>query len=180
MQELSLLDLNTRGVAGLSFSDKGTLHSYLPYYDILFSPFRYRSINIFEVGYQHGGSCMLFSLYFSDAKILAIDTDGCVPLPESGRILVDVLDIAGITPTYFDNFIPDIAIDDGSHTIEDQIRFIRLVYPVLREGGMLIVEDIQNIDKQKEIFDLLNIPYTIYDLRHIKGRYDDVFLVFNK
>lgn len=180
MEDVSLEQLNKRDIEGLYLSDKGLTHSYLPIYDILFTPYRHQRINLFEVGYQHGGSSVLWERYFSKATIKSIDIDCFSPPPTNERIIFEVRDIRQIDANYFSNFIPDIAIDDGSHLIEDQLHFVKTVYPVLKKGGLLIVEDIQNLEKQRIVFDCLGIPFDVVDLREVKGRYDDVFLVYRK
>lgn len=181
---------------GRYLTDKGVIHDYLPIYEKLFSPLRFESINIFEVGYQYGGSCKLWEKYFPKAKIKSIDSkieklppeiellwktnylvDRFIQ-PDPFRITLDVIDINDITPAYFFDFLLDIAIDDGSHRIEDQVAFVKNVYPALRKGGILIIEDIQNIDTAIE-FDKLEIPFELIDNREGK-RYDEVLLIFRK
>jgi hypothetical protein len=177
---MTLEELNKREVDGFFLSDKGWCHSYLPVYDNLFLPYKDADINIFEVGYFHGGSSKLWERYFSKARIKTIDVDHCVPFADSSRIILELRDMRKTTSEYFKNFIPDIAIDDGSHLLEDQVHFVNIVYPILREGGLLIIEDIQNIESQKIVFDSLGIPFDVIDLRYVKNRYDDVFLLYHK
>jgi hypothetical protein len=177
--EPTLLELNQRDVEGFYYSDKGMGHCYLSIYEELFAPYRHKNINLFEVGYLHGGSATLWEKYFSKANIRMIDISSCVP-PPTGRTILELQNIWDIDTDYFKDFPIDIAIDDGSHLLEDQIRFVKIVYPALREGGVMIVEDIQNIDKQKIVFELLDIPFSVIDLRDKAGRYDDVLLIYRK
>lgn len=175
----TLKEINDRG-NGRFFSDKGTIHSYLPYYDALLTPYRDKNINLFECGYQHGGSCKLWLEYFPKAIIKSIDVDNtCLDIGDE-RSSIDIKSIKDITPEYFKDFIPDVAIDDGSHSLEDQIIFIKLVYPLLASGGIMIVEDIQDINNQKSFFDALDIPYELVDNRTKHQRYDEVFLIYRK
>uniref|UniRef100_A0A6M3IMB8 Methyltransferase n=1 Tax=viral metagenome TaxID=1070528 RepID=A0A6M3IMB8_9ZZZZ len=180
MKEMTLVEINKEPGNGFYLTNKGTIHNYLPIYEALFSPLRDKELNIFEVGYYHGGSSKLWEKYFSKAIIKTIDIDNCVPFPESERIILELRDINDIRQEYFSDFFPDIAIDDGSHLLEDQIYFIKTVYPVLKEGGLLIVEDIQNIKNQKVVFESIGIPFDIIDLRKVKGRYDDVLILYHK
>jgi hypothetical protein len=177
---MTLTELNKGEINGFFLTDKGGVHNYLPVYDKLFLPFRDAEINIFEVGYLHGGSCKLWERYFSKAIIKSIDVDCCVPPPVSDRIILELRDMRNTTPAYFNNFPPTIAIDDGSHLLEDQIHFIQTVYPVIKSGGMLIIEDVQNLEKHKIVFESLHIPFEVFDLRHVTGRYDDVLIVYYK
>lgn len=192
----SLIETNEE--EGHYLTDKGVIHDYLPIYEKLFSPLRYEPINIFEVGYMYGSSCRLWERYFPKAKIKSIDKrieelPSAVKLvwefknllnkfiqPDPFRITLDVIDIKDITIAYFSDFLLDIAIDDGSHLIEDQIAFIKVIYPILKIGGLLIIEDIQDIDNQKAEFDKLKIPYEIIDRRIEQNLHDEVLLIFRK
>jgi len=158
-------------------TDKGTLHNYLDIYDKLFLPFKNKEINVFEVGYFLGGSCRLWEEYFINAKIRFIDNNpDCILNSTSGRVSLDIMDVMDLTVDYFDEFPPDIAIDDGDHSIESQVHFIKSVYPVLRPGGLLIVEDVY----LTRPFDAINIPYKVIDRRIEQSRIDEVLLIFKK
>lgn len=161
-------------------TDKGTDHSYLETYDELFKPFKEAHINILELGVWKGGSIQLWTDFFTNAKIIGYDVtiyDGDVFPKTAIRVLKNV---NNISPTEFETTPLTIAIDDGSHSLEDQLTFIKTIYPQLLSGGILIIEDVQNIDNQKKEFDSLNIPYEVIDLRGVKNRYDDVLLIFRK
>ena len=177
--EPTLTELNKRDMDGFYYSDKGTHHCYLPVYDELFAPYRHLDINVFEVGYLHGGSAFLWERYFSKARIKFIDIDCCVP-PPTGRAILELQNIWDIDTDYFKDYPVVIAIDDGSHLLEDQVKFIKTVYPCLTIGGIMVIEDIQNIDRQKIVFDSLGIPFEVVDLREKTGRYDDVLLIYRK
>ena len=73
----------------------------------------------------------------------------------------------------------DICIDDGSHFVEDQIKFIELFYPLLNKGGYLIIEDIHDLENNKQCFDLLDIKYRIVDMRK-NGQHDNVLIIIEK
>jgi cephalosporin hydroxylase len=179
---------------GKYLTSKGTLHTYLPVYDRLFKHFRNKKINIFEVGYLWGGSAKLMELYFPKAIIKAIDVTTIFPevwikdakergehtkIQPGNRVKLEIKNSLTLTKEYFRDFIPDIAIEDGDHSIESQLHFIKIVYPILNSGGLLIIEDVQDIDNQKVKFQKLGIPFEIYNLRK-SGRYDDVFILFRK
>ena len=155
-------------------TDKESTHHYLDTYDRLFAPFQNKAINLFEVGIATGGSLKLWEDYFSKAFIWGIDIIDEISYKYTNRVNWIQYDIKAWKDhqTTF-----DIAIDDGSHFIEDQIVFFNNVWPELNKGGLLIIEDIDNIDQDKHFFDELNIPYEIIDLR---GTYDSVLLIFRK
>ena len=191
-QSISLLDqMNIE--AGSYLSDKGVIHSYLPFYTKLFIPYMMKSINLFEVGFQYGGSCRLWEKFFPSASIRAIDISmerphraaaealGISTHIQCGeRVRMEVKDIKELTPEYFKDFPVDIAIDDGSHTLEDQLFFVRLMQQVVIKGGLIIVEDVQDIDNQYDEFKKLGYPFSVVDLRDKKGVYDDVIIIYNK
>lgn len=192
MEDKTLVELNL--CDGIYLTDKGSIHGYLKFYDQLFKMYRNEKINIFEVGYQYGGSCELWRKYFPNAYIRSIDIkmwllpsddrDGLKLLnrylhPKEG-VTMQLINIQAIKEDYFTDFKPHIAIDDGSHVLEDQLHFVRTVYPVLADGGILIVEDLQDWDNQIMEFDKLGLKFHVVDQRAVTGLYDDVFIYFTK
>jgi hypothetical protein len=168
-------------------TDKDTRHSYLSVYDELFKQFQYSNINIFEVGYFIGGSCKLWIDYFPNAQVRSIDNLSEVPdelkaqcrQPLESRIRLDLISINELTERYFDDFKPTIVIDDGSHLIQDQIKLVQITYPVLVPGGLIIIEDIQNMEYVEE-FKKLGYGFEIHDRRNVKGCEDDILIIFRK
>jgi hypothetical protein len=162
-------------------TDKGTDHDYLKVYDELFAPFKDKEINIFEVGFYLGGSIRLWEDYFTKAQIRCIDINPkCKLLSLYDRSTLEIMDVMNLTTDYFENFPPDIAIDDSFHTLEGQLHFIKVVYPALRKGGLLIVEDIIDIDRYRDSFLELGIPFEMIDRREEVGRSDEILLIFRK
>jgi hypothetical protein len=72
----------------------------------------------------------------------------------------------------------DVIIDDGSHNLSDQIKSFLLLKPKMKKDGIYIIEDIENISQSKTIFESLHSNCQIIDNRHIKGRYDDVLVIY--
>jgi hypothetical protein len=162
-------------------TDKESTHQYLDTYDRLFAPFQDKVIGVFEVGYSFGGSVELWEDYFTDAAIYCIDIKFDKIQWHCGRVYLMQADINELTfsDVYNINHI-DIAIDDGSHFVKDQIAFIKLMYQVVRKRGLIIVEDIHDLENNKKYFDELNIPYEIIDLRKQTGVHDSVLLIIRK
>jgi hypothetical protein len=70
MNNKSLVDLQKE----FNFkTDKGSVHSYLEQYDKLFKKFKYKKINVLEIGIASGESLKLWSKYFLNATIYGID-----------------------------------------------------------------------------------------------------------
>ena len=161
-------------------TDKGKEHSYLDVYTELFTPFKDEKINLIEIGIYLGGSIRLFEDWFSQANIIGYDVTLeylRVPLSRSKKIIKNCMEF-GLDE--FKDYPPHIIIDDASHILEQQLKMIEICYPQLLEGGMLIIEDVNDIMYNKSKFDNLNIPYKLYDLRLNKNRSDDVLIIFKK
>jgi len=119
-------------------SDKWS--SYLKIYDELFSKFRDKKINLFEIGIQNGGSLEIWAKYFANANYLLgcdIDKDcGCLTFndPRICVITGDANSNAVCESVYKQTPILDIIIDDGSHLSSDIIKSFTLYFPHLSEG----------------------------------------------
>jgi hypothetical protein len=165
-------------------TDKNSTHHYFTIYDPFFKPFQYKPVGVFEVGTNTGGSTNLWDDYFDHpyTRIRSIDI---LDVPEShreysSRVRLDIIDINDLTAEYFKDFAVDIAIDDGSHTISDQVAFVKLLYPIVRNGGLLIVEDVSAVDKLTKEVKKLGYPFFIVDFNPIDNWYDSVLFIFMK
>lgn len=172
---MTLKELWDIGGVGTYSTDKESTHHYLDVYDKLFVPFQDREINLLEVGYGEGGSIDLWLEYFKKANITVIDINDYFRHHRKNISFIHeninrVLEIPSMI---------DIAIDDGSHFVQDQIVFINLVYPKVNSGGLIIIEDVHDIENNKKYFDELNIPFEIIDLRKT-GVHCSVLLIFRK
>jgi len=187
-----LKSYDLHGFEKIGGTDKGTIHSYTGAYEELLSPYRDSEVTLLEVGVQYGGSSLLWHDF----------------LPKSKLVLVDVADQVGnnifknmnserytfhIADAYSDETVDnvtknisgfDIMIDDGPHSLQSQILFINKYLPHLNDGGILIIEDIQNFSDVEILKTITPNEYKnnieIIDLRHIKGRYDDVLFIIRK
>jgi hypothetical protein len=76
----------------------------------------------------------------------------------------------------------DFIIDDGPHTLESQCKFLSLYLPLLAEGGMAVIEDVQSTDWFATLEQHVSKSYAFetIDLRGIKGRYDDLVFAVTK
>jgi hypothetical protein len=75
-------------------------------------------------------------------------------------------------------------LDDGPHTLDSMTQFIRLYSQVMKDDGILIIEDVQSWDwlsvLTNQVPDHLKQYVKVYDLRHNKGRYDDIVFTIDK
>ena len=175
-----------------SKTDKNTIHSYLPTYQKIFANKKDTAKHILEIGICYGGSIKLWHDYFQNATIHALDIhmpldDVWDQIKNNNRISVYHSD-AYEEKFFNDNFLNkdikfDIMIDDGPHTLESMLTFIKLYSNVLANDGILVIEDIQSIDwipiLTNQVPDNLKNFIQVYDLRSIKDRYDDLMFVIN-
>jgi hypothetical protein len=78
----------------------------------------------------------------------------------------------------------DFMLDDGPHTLESMITFIKLYSQLMSDIGILIVEDVKSLEwievLKSQVPEHLKPYVHVYDLRQNKGRYDDIVFVINK
>lgn len=160
--------------------DKGTAHTYIELYEKLLKPYKENS-TVLEIGLCMGESLLMWEEFFINSKIIGIDI--------SDRDLKDLIDEGGhniiIGDATKENIVDlldgqtfDVLIDDGSHAFVDQLNTFSIFKNKMNKGGIYIIEDVDHIDKIKNIFLMLHDNVEIIDNRHIKGRHDDVLVVY--
>jgi len=121
--------------------------SYLGYYDTIFGSRRNSPISMLEIGVQNGGSLETWSEYFQYGKSFV----GCDINPQCGLLKYDdprvsivvgdantsssIQAIRAISPYL------DIVIDDGSHKSDDVLLSFINYFPMVKPGGLYVVED---------------------------------------
>ena len=127
-------------------SDKWEI--YLDEYDRILKEYRDQPVNILEIGIQNGGSLEIWNRYFNDAKnIIGCDINpDCAKLTYADPRIRVIVGDANTNDTYSSIIAEassfDIVIEDGSHLSGDIIKSFCLYFPVLKEGGTFIVEDL--------------------------------------
>lgn len=138
---------------GLMFNtDKAVGHFYLPHYQKHFRPFKFRSINILEIGvggYERPGygahSLRMWKSYFWFGHIFSLDIHDKSKLQEK-RIKIfrgSQVDQSFLSEVIVQIGDLDIIIDDGSHINEHVIETFRMLFPKLKDGGIYVIEDTQ-------------------------------------
>jgi len=173
-------------------SDKGTIHDYINgYYSNEFTSKRNDKLKILEIGVHEGRSVKLLKEWFINSEIYGIDPfRNNLPdniADEIRKTQINIIQEDAFTQKILDMFEDesiDYLIDDGPHTLESQLFSIEHWFKKVKIGGTMIIEDIQDLDKEKQDIDdfcfKLGITYEIIDLRNNKDRYDDVLLIFQK
>ena len=137
-----------------SGTDKLVVHNYPVAYDDIFSKVRETATNVVEIGVAGGWSLKVWEEYFPKANIHGIDIDKTFFHPhiaDSDRIdmkFYDATDESKIHANFSDESV-DIVIDDGSHLLNHQIVSAALFWPKLKEGGIYVIEDTQNLRYDK-------------------------------
>lgn len=127
-------------------------HPYTAVYNMLLSPYKNRPVQFAEIGVAGGSSAIMWDMYFkhADMKIHMFDSDE--DFLEHGRRRVGDRCTFSKMDVSIDGDVVralkaksgeyDVIIDDSSHNHEHQIRIIKEAFPLLKQGGLLVVEDI--------------------------------------
>ena len=118
---------------------------YFDVYDRYFSKYVGKPVNILEIGISHGGSLQMWKEYFgSQANIYAMDINPQCRQFEGGNVKIFIgsqEDEKFLQEVIKDLPELDIIIDDGGHTMNQQIVSFENLYLKVKEGGLYLVED---------------------------------------
>ncbi len=171
-------------------NNKKDLNKWLHYFDIYeenFSKYKKRKITILEIGIAKGGSLRMWKNYFSsDSKIVGIDINPECKKFEKDNIKTYIgnqADVNFLGSVIKDIGKPDIIIDDGGHTSNQQILSFNYLFGHLNDKGTYLVEDTHTsyhsdfqdrqdgftfMDYAKSLPDKLNLWYQYNDYKIYK------------
>lgn len=190
-------------------------HHYLEIYDNHFNRFINKTPNILEVGVNEGGSLEMWDCYFDGkCNIYGIDINKeCLDVPKKlnkPNIQIEIGNQAdrGFWKNYLkDKPKFDIVIEDGGHTMIQQIVTFEELYDHVDENGVYLCEDLHTsywsgygggyknnktfIEYSKDFIDGINSQYfreeinNIDKLKHIRAttksiHYYDSVIVLEK
>jgi demethylmacrocin O-methyltransferase len=168
-------------------TDKNTTHSYLAAYERVFEPKRHDAVRVLEIGVFTGGSLRAWADYFdhADSEIIGLDINPNLvrfdlSTPKIKTMVLDATNREAITRL---NGEFDFIIDDGSHALRDQVLSFSLLKSRIRTGGAYIIEDVQSMDDARVLMTIgeeNDWNAELSDTRHIKGRYDDLMIIYTK
>jgi hypothetical protein len=187
METLETLEQIWKRLADAGYkTDKGDVHSYIPVYEKLLAPYRETALNVLEIGLFNGHSMMMWEDYFTKADIIGID---CSDQPHGGMAdlrpmidegwdihIFDAENVTEVSKRFFGTRF-DVIIEDAGHEINQQLNLYRIWKEYLAPGGVYIIEDVQDIDRDEMKFLALSPNVEVIDNRKIKGRYDDCLVV---
>ena len=183
---LNELDLNGADYAG--GTDKANGHNYTSTYARFLQEKRTDPINFVEIGVWHGGSMAMWCKYLRKAKFLFYDIANQVK-PKADQHIDwkrSKLHIASaytaesvqVAKDYFKNGI-DFLLDDGPHTLDSMIQCVKLYAPLMNQGGVLMIEDVQSKDWFVQL-SAVAPSHSIFEAIDLteSGRYDDLIAVY--
>lgn len=161
-------------------------HDYINgFYNDELKKYQNKPIRLLEIGVYRGASLVLWSKYFQNSEIVGLDIlDQRVDKYKNiDRVSVGICDAYNLDQdelSELGNF--DIVIDDGPHTIETLQKCIELYLPKLNDGGLMVLEDVQDTSWFPLLIEKMphDVKYECIDLRENIGRYDDLLFVIYK
>ncbi|HTB32156.1 MAG TPA: class I SAM-dependent methyltransferase [Bacteroidia bacterium] len=125
------------------------IHKCVQYFDVYeryFSKYRGKEAVVLEIGVSHGGSLQMWKNYFGDkVKIYGIDINPeCKKFEEENiKIFIGSQSDRNFLKT-IKSQIPliDILIDDGGHTMQQQIITFEEMYSHVKSDGIYLCEDL--------------------------------------
>ena len=140
----------TGTVSDLFFENKERLvHKwlhYLPIYDRSLGPYAGSAVRMLEIGVYQGGSLDLWRKFLGPgAVIFGIDIDaGCAQFDGiAGKVRIGSQD----DPVFLRKIVQemgglDIVLDDGSHVASHQRASFEVLFPLLSDSELYIIEDL--------------------------------------
>jgi demethylmacrocin O-methyltransferase len=143
---------NLDKLASIHKTDKNRFHFYTQHYQKHFKPFKYKKINLLEIGvggYENslsgGESLRMWKTFFPFAKIFSLDIfdksflqEKRIQIFKGSQVDLDFLEDVCTQAGVF-----DLIVDDGSHINEQVIKSFEFLFPKLKNGGIYVIEDTQ-------------------------------------
>ena len=130
-------------------NSKRLIHKWDHYFDIYethFNKYVNKELVVLEIGVSHGGSLQMWKNYFGDkVKIYGVDNNPkCKGLEEDG---IEIFIGSQSDKSFLNKLkkkIPkvDILIDDGGHTMEQQITTFKELFDHIKDDGLYLCEDL--------------------------------------
>ncbi len=119
---------------------------YLPVYHRHLERFRDRPVRVLEIGVYRGGGLAMWRHYFGpQATLVGLDVDPAAR--EAGAATGAVVELGDQADPEVLRRLDrahgpfDVVLDDGGHRMDQQVTTAETLFPLLAEGGVLVVED---------------------------------------
>ncbi len=121
--------------------------SYLDIYEQYFSLIKDKKVNFLEIGVKTGRSLHVWKKYFAEANIVGLDIDPSAAKCAHENIKIVIGDQCSChsvdaVKKITNNESFDVILDDGSHLNPLTIGSFNLFFPLLKSGGIYIIEDL--------------------------------------
>ena len=146
------MDMQADGSALIEFfetQEHRLIHKWMHYFEVYdrhFAKFRHKPLSMIEFGVWQGGSLQMWKNYFGpQAVIYGVDIDPrCATLGEENITIIrgDQEDRASLRSIKASLPKFDIIIDDGGHTMMQQIVTFEEIFEHLKSGGVYLCEDL--------------------------------------
>lgn len=137
--------------------DKSSLaHGYDKFYLNELEKYKNSELNILEFGIHYGASQASFKKYFPKSNIIAVDKNPYVKKFFSKKIKYLYCDVSN--PNSLEqlknylNFKMDVIIDDASHIPEHQLKTFAVMFDLLKNNGIYIVEELDIFQSYPEVY----------------------------
>lgn len=133
--------------ARIAGTDKSSIyHNYTEVYAQYFKDIKNTNLKFLEIGIFKGDSVKMWENYFPNADLHFMDITNARITHYSDRSKYYYLDQSNPAQLYkFGKEVGgdfDVIIDDGGHTMEQQIISFHNLFPLLKSGGLYIIEDL--------------------------------------
>lgn len=144
--------------------EEGHRHPYTAPYSLLFETMRHKPIKFLEIGVYKGASLYAWRSYFEKARLYGFDVDkeSMAEIMTMPDVTLDVVDAgtgsdleAGLTKHTADGELFDVILDDASHSPDHHKLLIPIALKYLKQGGILIIEDIYRDPDQNTYLDVI-------------------------
>ncbi len=127
----------------------GTIHkhkSYFREYNFCITHLKDKSVRVLEIGVSKGGSLGMWQQYFKNADVIVgldIDTECRQYERDNLRIYIgDQTDRSLLERISRECGPFDLIVDDGGHTMQQQIISFETLFPLLADDGVYVIEDL--------------------------------------
>ncbi len=180
-----------------TFSDKGSMHSYIEFYEMYFEKKR-DQVTLLEIGMMTGGSLHLWQKYFKQYELVGMDLSKSWNAQRAFQaelesdpnitLLFEVNSREPNIPSAVAGRQFDFVIDDGDHSVEAQMDTFRNYWPLTSDTGTYFIEDVvgpRQIDALKEFLQVYSEKHDItLKMEHYRGfknnRADDQILAVSR
>jgi hypothetical protein len=180
-----------------TFSDKGSMHSYIEFYESYFQH-RRDSVSLLEIGMMTGGSMYLWQQYFRQYRLIGMDIapswnaqrDFQQDLKTDPNItlLFGINSRNSVLPEPVRDLQFDFIIDDGDHSVLSQMETFENYWPLTTDTGIYFIEDVAGpvqIEALRKFLDQYQEKNKVnFRIEHYQGfknnRHDDQVLAISK